>query len=130
MIVASPSYLERAGTPRTPADLARHNCLALSYVRAVNGGPFVRRGRRTVFTPQGNTQISNVEALRAVAIAGLGLARLAEFRVRADLDGGRLVPVVEDFDSAEIEASIPSTWGVARVCRHVCWRFTIFWLRT
>lgn len=103
MVVASPAYLARAGTPRTPADLAVHNCLAFSYTRAVNGWPFVRRGRRTVVTPHGNTQISDGEALRSVTLAGLGLARLAEFQVRADLDAGRLVPVLEDYDPAETE---------------------------
>jgi DNA-binding transcriptional LysR family regulator len=103
MVVASPAYLARAGTPRTPDDLAQHNCLAFSYTRAVNGWPFIQRGRRTEFMPQGNTQISDGEALRAVALAGLGLARLAAFQVRADLDAGRLVPVLEDYDAGETE---------------------------
>ncbi len=103
MVVASPAYLARMGTPRTPADLASHNCLAFSYVRAVNGWPFTKRGRRTEVMPQGNTQISDGEALRAVAVAGLGLARLAEFQVRADLDAGRLMPVLEDYNPGETE---------------------------
>ncbi len=103
MVVASPAYLARAGTPRTPADLAGHNCLAFGYARAVNGWPFVKRGRSTMVTPHGNTQISDGEALRAVAVAGLGLARLAEFQVRADLEAGRLVPVLEDYDPGETE---------------------------
>ena len=103
MVVASPAYLARVGTPRTPADLANHNCLAFSYARAVNGWPFTRRGRRTEVMPQGNTQISDGEALRAVAVAGLGVARLAAFQVRADLDAGRLVPVLEDYDPGETE---------------------------
>lgn len=103
MLVASPAYLARAGTPRTPAELVHHNCLAFSYVRAANGWPFITRGRRTEFTPQGNTQISDGEALRAVAVAGLGLARLAEFQVRADLDAGRLLPVLEEYNPGEAE---------------------------
>ncbi len=103
MVVASPAYLARVGTPHTPADLANHNCLAFSYARAVNGWPFTKRGRRTEVMPQGNTQISDGEALRAVAVAGLGLARLAEFQVRADLDAGRLVPVLEDYNPGETE---------------------------
>ena len=103
MVVASPAYLARVGTPRTPADLENHNCLAFSYARAVNGWPFTRRGRRTEVMPQGNTQISDGEALRAVAVAGLGVARLAAFQVRADLDAGRLVPVLEDYDPGETE---------------------------
>ncbi|MFT0737161.1 LysR family transcriptional regulator [Ralstonia wenshanensis] len=103
MVVASPAYLARAGTPRTPADLANHNCLAFSYVRAGNAWPFIKRGRRTESTPHGNTQLSDGEALRAVAVAGLGLARLAEFQVRADLEAGRLVPVLEDYNPGETE---------------------------
>lgn len=103
MVVASPAYLARVGTPRTPADLENHNCLAFSYARAVNGWPFTKRGRRTEVMPQGNTQISDGEALRAVAVAGLGVARLAAFQVRADLDAGRLVPVLEDYDPGETE---------------------------
>ena len=103
MVVASPAYLARVGTPHTPADLANHNCLAFSYVRAVNCWPFTKRGRRTEVMPQGNTQISDGEALRAVAVAGLGLARLAEFQVRADLDAGRLVPVLEDYNPGDTE---------------------------
>ena len=103
MVVASPAYLARVGTPHTPADLANHNCLAFSYARAVNGWPFTKRGRRTEVMPQGNTQISDGEALRVVAVAGLGLARLAEFQVRADLDAGRLVPVLEDYNPGDTE---------------------------
>lgn len=53
--------------------------------------------------PQGNTQISDGEALRAVTVAGLGVARLAAFQVHADLDAGRLVPVLEDYDPGETE---------------------------
>ncbi|MFC7557265.1 LysR substrate-binding domain-containing protein [Pseudoroseomonas wenyumeiae] len=39
-VVASPGYLERAGTPQTPADLIRHNCLNFSFRRAEPGWPF------------------------------------------------------------------------------------------
>ena len=78
MVVASPAYLARVGTPRTPADLANHNCLAFSYARAVNGWPFTRRGRRTEVMPQGNTQISDGEALRAVAGLSHSTALAAE----------------------------------------------------
>lgn len=44
MVVAAPAYLARMGTPRTPADLANHNCLAFSYARAVSGWTFTKAG--------------------------------------------------------------------------------------
>lgn len=55
----------------------------------------------------GNAQASDGEALRQLALAGLGLARLAAFQVRADIAAGRLQAVLEAFnpgDSEEVHA--------------------------
>lgn len=95
VIVSAPAYLARAGTPTTAAELARHERLGFGYVRAVDGWP-LREGRATVVVPTvGRLQASDGEALRQLALAGAGLARLAAFTVRADLAAGRLVAVLE-----------------------------------
>ena len=52
----------------------------------------------------GNAQASDGEALRHLALAGLGLARLAAFQVRDDIAAGRLVPVLEAFNPGDEEA--------------------------
>ncbi|MDQ8023792.1 MAG: LysR family transcriptional regulator [Moraxellaceae bacterium] len=107
-IVASPAYLAQHGTPRVPADLAAHNCLGFTYRRAIEGWPLMegtgRKRRQILWETNGNTRVSDGEALRHLALAGLGLVRLAAFQLRADIEAGRLVPVLEDCNPGETEA--------------------------
>ncbi|MNL53103.1 LysR substrate binding domain protein [compost metagenome] len=42
--------------------------------------------------------------MRQSALAGLGIARLANFHIKADIEAGRLVPLLEPFNSGETEA--------------------------
>ncbi len=51
----------------------------------------------------GNAQASDGEALRRLAVAGLGLARLAAFQVREDIAAGRLIPVLEAYNPGDLE---------------------------
>ncbi len=94
MIVAAPSYLSRFGEPRSVAELRRHNRLGFGYARAVNGWPLRENGERVVVPATGQVQASDGEGLRHLALAGVGLVRLASFTVRADIAAGRLVPVL------------------------------------
>ncbi|MBP1857353.1 LysR family transcriptional regulator [Rhizobium herbae] len=106
-IAAAPGYLERKGLPRHPDDLAGHNLLGPSYVRASGGWPFISDEVGVTIKPTGNIQASDGEALRELALAGAGLARLADFQVRDDFARGALVPVLETFtasDSEEVHA--------------------------
>jgi len=103
MIVAAPAYIERHGTPKTVADLERHNRLGFCYARTVEGWP-MREGNRTTMVPvRGNVQTSDGEALRQLALAGVGLGRLATFTVRRDIEAGRLVPVLEALNPGDLE---------------------------
>ncbi|MGJ7542035.1 LysR family transcriptional regulator [Variovorax sp. LT1R16] len=103
VIVGAPGYLTRHGTPATPDALLRHNRLGANYARARPGWPLRHDGEDTVVPVTGNAQASDGEALRRLALAGLGLARLAAFQVREDLAAGRLVAVLEDFNPGDVE---------------------------
>ncbi|WP_454692289.1 LysR family transcriptional regulator [Achromobacter aloeverae] len=94
-IVAAPDYLRRHGTPDSPAALRGHNLLGFNYARAGNGWPLRFEGEDHLVTPAGNALASDGEALRRLAVAGLGLARLASFQVREDIEAGRLASVLE-----------------------------------
>ena len=103
-IVGSPSYLERCGKPRSVADLETHNRLGFGYARAVDGWS-LREGRETVVVPTtGRVQASDGEGLRRLALAGVGLARLAAFTVREDIAAGRLLPVLDVLNTGATEA--------------------------
>lgn len=102
VVVGAPAYLARAGTPRTPEDLAHHNMLGFTFTRILEGWPFLDgRGGIVSVPPRGNAQVSDGAAMHTLALAGLGLARLAEFQVRADMAAGRLVPVLEDLNPGD-----------------------------
>lgn len=93
-IVASPSYLERRGTPRTPADLAAHNCLGFNFRRSQPVWPMREGGRIVERMLSGSLLANNAETLRRMAIAGVGLARVAEYNLREAIDRGALVEVL------------------------------------
>jgi DNA-binding transcriptional LysR family regulator len=102
-IVAAPSYLERCGEPRSIADLEQHNRLGFGYAREVNGWPLREHGKTAVVPVTSRVQISDGEGLRNLALAGVGLARIADFTVRADIAAGRLVPVLDHLNAGERE---------------------------
>ncbi|MCP3141783.1 LysR family transcriptional regulator [Pyxidicoccus xibeiensis] len=104
VVVGSPAYLKRHGTPKTPRELEGHNRIGFGFARAVDGWPFVDRGVALMVAAHGNAQVSNGEALRQLVLAGLGLGRLARFQVKDDLAAGRLVPLLEDYNPGDKDA--------------------------
>jgi DNA-binding transcriptional LysR family regulator len=103
-IVAAPVYLERCGEPRSIAELESHTRLGFGYVRAVDGWPLVENGETNVVPTSSRVQASDGEALRRLALAGVGLARLASFTVREDIAAGRLSSVLEPLNPGDTEA--------------------------
>ncbi len=101
LIVASPPYLARRGTPAAPSDLARHDCLTLSGHDGLARWPFRDGPRIDTVTVRGAMTADSAEALRAMAIAGLGLVRLADFLLRDAVEDGRLVALLTDCHAEE-----------------------------
>jgi len=97
IVVASPAYLARHPAPRTPADLAAHNCLGFNIKASLNEWPFIENGRSFSQPVSGNFRANNGDTLRDSVLAGVGIARLGSFMVDADIRAGRLVPLLEDF---------------------------------
>jgi DNA-binding transcriptional LysR family regulator len=98
VLVASPAYLERHGTPTCPADLKQHQCLKLSIPTSLNKWEFnMDDGPRTVEV-SGRFETDNAIALHEAALAGLGLFRASTFVVGDDIKAGRLIPVLQDFE--------------------------------
>lgn len=94
VLCAAPSYLVRAGAPRTLRDLARHECLPLSGVARWT---FVDAdGRAREARVSGRFASSSVEALHAACLGGLGLTLLSEWDVAEELADGRLVEIALD----------------------------------
>ncbi|MGV2099625.1 MULTISPECIES: LysR family transcriptional regulator [unclassified Rhizobium] len=103
LIVGAPSYLATHGVPKSIADLENHCRIGFSYSRAIQGWP-LQDGAEAVNVPvTPGVQVSDGEAMRHLAVAGAGLARLADFTLREDITAGRLAVVMEDFNPGDIE---------------------------
>ncbi|VFR45367.1 Transcriptional regulator, LysR family [plant metagenome] len=104
VVVASPDYLRRAGTPERPEDLHQHRRLGFNYARHVDAWPFIDGdGERIAIAPSGDLRLGDGESMRQMALAGVGVARLARYHVGADLAAGRLVSLLENHDSGAVE---------------------------
>ncbi len=95
IICAAPAYLDRHGVPELPGDLVRFNCLTwIGNQGELNDWPFAGPGGPYTVTVRGNTEVNNGEALYEMTMAGLGIARMAGFRVGGALKAGRLVALL------------------------------------
>lgn len=102
ILLASPDYLKRHGTPKHPADLAAHDCLLYLGGHAGNW-TFARPGKRKApaelvgVNVRGIFKANNSEVLRDALLAGLGIGLLPDFSVTSAGRHPQLIPVLPDW---------------------------------
>ncbi|HEY5952417.1 MAG TPA: LysR family transcriptional regulator [Kofleriaceae bacterium] len=104
IVVASPSYIKRRGEPKTPDELADHD--ALLHVGASTSTAMwrFRRGDEESSVKVGWTFRTNlVYALREAALAGLGVAQVADWLVARDIAEGRLKVLLPEYVSPPLD---------------------------
>ncbi|WP_321951601.1 LysR family transcriptional regulator [Paraburkholderia bannensis] len=99
-IVGSPEYFARHGTPETPADLMRHNCLSYRFTSSgtIDRWSFTTPGteaQTVVYEPQGNAIFNDDDSMLRAAIQGVGLVQHIDLCVRHHLANGSLVRVLK-----------------------------------
>jgi DNA-binding transcriptional LysR family regulator len=97
VVVASPAYLKRHGTPHTLADLAKHACLAISSEGSQRGWTFRDHGKIVTLRVGGNMVCNDGAVLHDWALAGKGLAWRSMWEVAAQIETGRLCTVLDDY---------------------------------
>lgn len=96
--VAAPSYLQRAGVPQHPSDLARHECLTLSSdASQTRGWAFRVEGEVTYLRPHGRLDCSDGQVLHDWCLQGLGIAWRSTWEVASEIAAGRLQPLLEEY---------------------------------
>ena len=98
LCVATPAYLKRAGTPKHPADLTRHECLALSSdASQTRGWAFMVDGEVMHWRPHGRIDCSDGQVLHDWCVQGLGIAWRSTWEVEVDVASGALMTVLDDY---------------------------------
>lgn len=97
-IVGSPAYIGKHGRPRVPTDLLNHQCIR---VRLPNGALYrwqlKKRGQNSQLEVTGPITLDEASLARIAVLDGIGLGFFMEQDVRADIEAGRLVRVLEDW---------------------------------
>lgn len=104
VLVASPDYLAGAGTPGTPDDLARHNCLLLRYPRSPEYFWTLQtpEGPRKMMV-SGRFDTDDGEVLTKWALSGHGIANRPRYEVAEALADGSLVQILPDHPPLEAQ---------------------------
>ncbi|WP_119353562.1 LysR family transcriptional regulator [Azohydromonas sediminis] len=98
LCVATPAYLQRAGVPKHPSDLHKHECLTLSSdASQTRGWAFTIDGQVTHLRPHGRLDCSDGQVLHDWCVQGLGIAWRSTWEVEHEIAAGTLVSVLDDF---------------------------------
>jgi DNA-binding transcriptional LysR family regulator len=110
MLVATPGYLAARGTPKTPADLALHDCIAGPGNFGRSSWSFRRNGSEVSVDVSGRISTNSGPGLFAGVMAGLGIAMASSVMVGPDVKAGRLVQVLRGYElpSVDVHALFPS----------------------
>jgi len=117
VVVGSPAYFARRGTPLHPVDLAQHDAIGTNTL----GGParpwLFATGAGAPQRPEAATQprirftANDSEPAIAAARAGHGLARVLHYQVHEDVQAGRLSLVLEDYEPEPVPVQLVHAEG-------------------
>lgn len=110
IVAASPDYLSRAGTPRTPSDLSGHSLIVGPAGRSVEGWTFRKDDKSISVRAEGRIVVNGAEGAVAATIAGLGIVSSGFFGMLRELKTGELVQILPDWEMmpAELNVILPA----------------------
>lgn len=97
-LVASPSYIEKNGTPKHPSDLRDHNCITYQNIqRTYDQWSFQRDGSDQSVTVRGNYRINYAPAVLEATKSGVGIAYIATYLLGDEIKNGELNVLMKDW---------------------------------
>jgi DNA-binding transcriptional LysR family regulator len=108
-LAASPAYLKARGTPKTPADLASHDCIFGPGNFGRESWSFSRNGTEISIDVRGRIVTDSGPGLLASAVAGLGIMRASTVLAGDEIKAGLLVPLLRGYTlpTVEVHAVFP-----------------------
>ncbi|WP_455384021.1 LysR family transcriptional regulator [Acidihalobacter prosperus] len=103
LVCAAPAYWLRRGKPRTPAELAHHNCILYGTAPGASEWFFNGPAGEERVRVSGNFRVNGSDALREAALGGLGVIRLTSLTVDRELASGLLETALDDYASPDTD---------------------------
>jgi DNA-binding transcriptional LysR family regulator len=97
--VATAAYFASRGKPKTPQDLAAHNCINLRMptLGGVYAWEFEKKSREIAVRVEGQLTVNDIAVIKQAALNGMGIAFMPEDIAQPHIDAGQLVRVLADW---------------------------------
>ena len=106
VLVASPTYLARRGTPATPDELEQHDVIYNSGVSNQAEWRFLHEGREQVVRLNPRLSVNEIDAILMALLAGRGIGRPLSYQVAEQIADGTLVRILGDYEPAPIPVQL------------------------
>jgi DNA-binding transcriptional LysR family regulator len=106
IVCASPGYLAGRGRPKTPQDIAAHDCVTFTGFIQAESWKFQIGGAITPVPVRSRLQVDAAEAVVEAALAGTGIIRLFSYHVAAAVKDGRLSLLLEEFEPPPLPVNL------------------------
>jgi DNA-binding transcriptional LysR family regulator len=103
---ASPAYLAARGTPRTPNELAGHDCVSYTALLLPDVWTFPSDKTNLAVRVHSRLVVSNAEAACEAARAGIGITPAAFHLIEEALEAGTLTTLLDDFEAPALPVSL------------------------
>ena len=101
LAVASPAYIKKHGAPKTPTELANHNCLVYTYRAQRHDWPFEGPEGLETIRVAGNLETNSPEILKVNIVNGVGIGLLPLWLIGDDLRAGRLQQIMPGYHAPD-----------------------------
>lgn len=102
LVLGTPAYFDRAGIPRTPVDLERHE--AIIYSQLPTTWTFKRDGAEASVSLRGRARLSAAEGIRESVFSNLGLTVASNWMFTPELASGAVISVLPDWKLPALDA--------------------------
>ncbi|MFT5451034.1 MAG: DNA-binding transcriptional LysR family regulator [Enterobacterales bacterium] len=102
VLSASPEYINKNGLPKTPKEVAEHQCIIDSNFRVGQQWPIISPdGTADTISVSSSVAVNSPQAVREIAIAGGGIAMSPQFIVEDAIRDGRLITILPEYTTLE-----------------------------
>lgn len=102
LLCAAPGYLASAGTPESPQDLVRHDCVVDTNIRWRDAWRFGPPDREEIVRVDPSLTVNSATAVLSALRKGIGIGFIPEFAVARDLRDGRLAMLFEELTQQQL----------------------------
>jgi len=103
VVVASPDYLKRKGSPKNAEDLLQHDCIAYSLLPAPTQWVFYKDGEKESINVEARALCNSAEIEVQMVKHGIGITRLPLFTCEKEVSNGELKVILDDYDEIKFD---------------------------